>query len=311
MKLRSMIPSLTLALPVCQAQDGRFAPDLNFQEIRQMMEARHPVENFGTVPATDEPRIKVIIQYESRPAARPTKTRSSRVVGRNRSSLDLIGADVVEVTAAELEQLRNDPEVAYVSPDRELEGTLDIAMNVINYVPANDYANANGKPKGGGVAVAVLDSGINSAHKNLKDGNTTTVSRVLYSQSFIDSSTTDLQGHGTHVAGLIASTGNIAHTDPSQKLGMYAPSMDGNLVSLKVLDATGKSSDSVVISAINQAIALKGTYNIRVINISLGRAIKESYKTDPLCQAVEKAWKAGIVVVVAAGNFGRDNSAST
>ncbi len=257
-----MIPSLTLALAVCQAQDGRFAPDLNFQEIRQTMEARHRLENFGTVPATDEPRIKVIIQYESRPTARSIKTRSSRLVGRNRSSLDLIGADVVEVTAAELELLRSDPEVAYVSPDRELEGTLDIAMNVINYVPANDYANANGKPKGGGVAVAVLDSGINSAHKNLKDWNTTTVSRVLYSQSFIDSSTADLQGHGTHVAGLIASTGNISHTDTSQKLGMFAPSMDGNLVSLKVLDATGKSSDSVVISAINQAIALKGTYNI-------------------------------------------------
>ncbi len=87
--------------------------------------------------------------------------------------------------------------------------------------------------------------------------------------------------------------------------------MDGNLVSLKVLDGNGKSSDSVVIAAIDRAIALKTTYNIRVINLSLGRAIKESYKTDPLCQAVEKAWKAGIVVVVAAGNFGRDNTAAT
>jgi serine protease AprX len=37
----------------------------------------------------------------------------------------------------------------------------------------------------------------------------------------------------------------------------------------------------------------------------------ESYKQDPLCQAVEQAWKAGIVVVVAAGNYGRDDNAGT
>ena len=42
-----------------------------------------------------------------------------------------------------------------------------------------------------------------------------------------------------------------------------------------------------------------------MINLSLGRAVYESYKLDPLCQAVEKAWKTGIVVVVAAGNNGR------
>jgi len=53
---------------------------------------------------------------------------------------------------------------------------------------------------------------------------------------------------------------------------------------------------------------LKNVFNIRVINLSLGRPVYESYTQDPLCQAVEAAWKAGIVVVVAAGNDGRDNT---
>ena len=53
------------------------------------------------------------------------------------------------------------------------------------------------------------------------------------------------------------------------------------------------------------------TRNIRVINLSLGRPVYESYTLDPLCQAVEQAWKAGIVVVVAAGNEGRNNAANT
>jgi serine protease AprX len=67
----------------------------------------------------------------------------------------------------------------------------------------------------------------------------------------------------------------------------------------------------MVIAAIERAIALKNTYNIRVINLSLGRPVFESYTDDPLCQAVEAAWKAGIVVVVAAGNDGRNNSFGT
>ena len=66
-----------------------------------------------------------------------------------------------------------------------------------------------------------------------------------------------------------------------------------------------------MIAAIQQAISLKKKYNVRIINLSLGRSIYWSYKQDPLCQAVEKAWNAGIVVVVSAGNNGRDNSRST
>ena len=68
---------------------------------------------------------------------------------------------------------------------------------------------------------------------------------------------------------------------------------------------TEPGTDSQVIAAIQQAIALKNTYNIRVINMSLGRPVFESYTLDPVDQAVEAAWQAGIVVVCAAGNNGR------
>lgn len=81
-----------------------------------------------------------------------------------------------------------------------------------------------------------------------------------------------------------------------------------NIINLRVLDSNGQGTDSEVIAAIDTAIALKKTYNIRVINLSLGRPIYESYTQDPLCQAAEAAWRAGIVVVVAAGNDGRDNT---
>jgi serine protease AprX len=52
---------------------------------------------------------------------------------------------------------------------------------------------------------------------------------------------------------------------------------------------------------------IKNQYHIRVIKLSLGRPVPSSYVMDPLCQAVQQAWQAGIVVVVAAGNGRRDN----
>src|SRR5258706_3021760 len=84
-----------------------------------------------------------------------------------------------------------------------------------------------------------------------------------------------------------------------------------NLIHLRWLEQYGMGTDSQTIAAIQRAIALKSTYNIRVINLSLGRGVWESYTLDPLCQAVESAWKAGIVVVVAGFNSGRDNSMAT
>ena len=76
------------------------------------------------------------------------------------------------------------------------------------------------------------------------------------------------------------------------------------LFGLKVLDANGAGRTSDVISAIEFATANKTRLGIDVINLSLGHPIYEPAATDPLVQAVEAAVRAGIVVVVSAGNFG-------
>jgi serine protease AprX len=84
-----------------------------------------------------------------------------------------------------------------------------------------------------------------------------------------------------------------------------------NLIDVRVLNSQGIGTVSSVIAGINWAIQNKTSYNIRVMNLSLGTAITQSYKTDPLCQAVGKAVDAGIVVVVAAGNWGKDSYGNT
>src|SRR6185503_10737341 len=80
-----------------------------------------------------------------------------------------------------------------------------------------------------------------------------------------------------------------------------------NLVDVRVLDENGAGTVSTVLAGIEWVIANKQRYNIRVINLSLGGGVTQSYKTDPLCQAVERAVQAGIVVVCAAGNYGKDD----
>ncbi len=78
-----------------------------------------------------------------------------------------------------------------------------------------------------------------------------------------------------------------------------------NLVSVRVLDSQGQGTVSDIIAGLQWCVGNKNTYKIRVINLSLGHPVGESYTTDPLCQAAEAAYKAGIVVVCAAGNDGR------
>ena len=71
-----------------------------------------------------------------------------------------------------------------------------------------------------------------------------------------------------------------------------------------MLDNGGTGSTSDVISAIEFAIANKAALGIDILNLSLGHPVFESAKTDPLVQAVEAASRAGILVVVSAGNVG-------
>jgi len=196
--------------------------------------------------------------------------------------------------------LSNQSNVVYISKDRTLTPFLSNAAAAIN-APVAWKSNYTGA----GIGVALIDSGVN-AHLDLYTMSLLPVSRVVYSQSFVpgNSSASDQYGHGTHIAGLIAGDG-LSSTGPLFSHSFKGIAPNANIVNLRVLDANGTATDSTVISAIDKAISLKSRYNIRVINLSLGRGVFESYKLDPLCQAVEKAWKSGIVVVVAAGNNGR------
>lgn len=155
---------------------------------------------------------------------------------------------------------------------------------------------------GAGIGVAVIDSGVTSWHNDLADVNAPGTQRVDRFVDFIDGQTSpsDGYGHGTHVAGIIA--GNGADSGGA-RVGI-AP--NARLVVLKVLDAEGRGRISDVIAAVDYAVTHRQEFNIRVINMSIGASVHESYNTDMLTVAAKRAVEAGIVVVASAGNRGRN-----
>jgi len=245
--------------------------------------------------------VRVIVQY-AQPPASASLLNIPLLGGLLNQVLGILNAIVSIIPASTLPTLANDPNVIYISPDRPLTSLLDYSAQAVN-AGAAWHANRTGS----GVTVAIIDSGIDASPDLALLG---LLPRVVYSQDFVGGKGADQYGHGTHVAGIVAANGAGSKClSCTRSFVGIAP--NATLVNLRVLDANGQGSDSQVIAAIERAIALKKQYNIRVINLSLGRPIYESYRQDPLCLAVEAAWKAGIVVVVAAGNDGRDNSVGT
>ena len=160
----------------------------------------------------------------------------------------------------------------------------------------------DGGPNGGGVTVAIIDSGV-SANTDLDS------TRLVGWKDFVNGRKTpyDDAGHGTFVAGLIAGDGtaSVPREDggvASVQFRGVAP--DADVVGIKVLDHTGQGRASHLIAGIFWAIAHKDEYGIDVLNISVGGNPVSSIKHDPVARAVEIAWQHGIVVVCAAGNEG-------
>ena len=160
--------------------------------------------------------------------------------------------------------------------------------------------------RGAGVGIAVIDTGVNAADPDLQsaDGGN---SRVVHFRDYVGGLTTayDDNGHGTHVAGIIAGNGVQSN---GQSSGM-AP--DAPLISIKVLDRTGRGNVGDVIDALAWCVENRDTYAIRIVNLSLGHDAMESYQTDPLCNAVRQCVANGIAVVCSAGNKGKDPQGNT
>lgn len=226
---------LLLAAQTTFAQSGKFAPDLAPSVTR----AKQGLAGKETV--------QVIVQYKQTPQSEQ-EGRVQRLGANLNRRLGVVKGIALTIPVSALPALEADPEIASVSIDHPLKGMDDYTNAAMN-VSAAWNAGYNGA----GIGVAVIDSGINDTHPDLWDSNER-YSRVVYHQDFTGTGTRnfagrvvyDLYGHGTHVAGIIGGNGYLSN-------GNYAgvaPAV--TLIDLKVLNAQGAGTDSMVIAAIDR-----------------------------------------------------------
>ena len=225
----------------------------------------------------------------------PAVTKALSANGEALRVFSTINALLAKVPVAALEGLSRNPFVESISSDAVVVATQT----------STTYSTVRGtlglpvqSPTGYGVGVAIIDSGIETS----SEFGSRITAFYDFTKSGNSASPSDEYGHGTHVAGLIAGSGDLS----AQHYRGVAPK--ARLIGLKVLDQNGAGYTSNVIDAITYATKHKSRLGIDIINLSLGHPILESTATDPLVQAVEAAVRAGIVVVAAAGNVGVSKS---
>jgi len=241
-------------------------------------------------------RSRFIVSFAHGTSSQSAAPLVSLLGGTVKRSLPLLNAKVIDLPNAALEALVADPSVARVSVDRRVVGSMERTGATIGAAAVRQELGLDGT----GVGIAVIDSGIAAWHDDL--ASAAGGQRVTQFVDLVNGWQTsyDDYGHGTHVAGIIAGNGfdsNGARTG-------IAPG--ANLVVLKVLDDSGAGYVSDVIAALDYVVAHKDELNIRVVNLSIATPVYESYNTDPLTLAAKRAVDAGIVVVAAAGNRGRN-----
>lgn len=189
-----------------------------------------------------------------------------------------------------IERLRRRPDVEYAQPNyvyRALFTPNDPYFGSQWNLPAVHAPEAWDITQGSAaVKVGVVDTGVDCGHPDLQGQCAAQANYVNYYPGPIQ----DDNGHGTHVAGIIAARTNNG-------VGVAGVASGVRLVALKALDSMGSGDTTTVVQAIRDAALVYGT---RIINLSLGGT-----NDDPtLRDAINGAYAAGALIVAAAGNSG-------
>ncbi|MET8942074.1 S8 family serine peptidase [Streptomyces sp. NPDC004542] len=237
--------------------------------------------------------LKVIVGYKGAATAAKSDVRDA---GTLRHSLKTLNADAVQTPAKDAPELWD----AVTDGARTASGIAHVWLDGVRKASDDTSGPQIGAPTawaagytGKGVKIAVLDTGVDTTHPDLKD-------QVIESKNFSAAAdTTDHFGHGTHVASIAAGTG-------AKSKGKYkgvAP--DAKVLNGKVLDDSGFGDDSGILAGMEWA-AQQGA---DVVNLSLGGY--DTPEVDPLEAEVDKlSTEKGVLFAIAAGNEGPESIGS-
>jgi len=273
--------------------------------------------------STDMPAPLVAVIVEELPGAGDAPERLvARLGGHVQQQLPIINGFRASVPEAGLEWFSTSNGVARVTRDSQLqlqgggwEAYNPFSTNGSMFTIATDITGADAMWSAGytgeGVTVALIDSGVVPVNGLTRSGKVINGLDISFESQAANLRYLDTYGHGTHMAGIIAGKDDgaaavVTRGDANNFLGM-AP--DASILNVKVADSNGAVDVSQVIAAIAWVVQHRDDngMNVRVLNLSFGTNGTQAARLDPLAQAVEVAWKNGIVVVVAAGNDGNSH----
>jgi subtilisin family serine protease len=269
--------------------DRTYKGDKVAPDLREMMQ-KNP---------TGKKRVDVILQTKNaddpnlRSFMRENKIKIENRIGDS----DTL---VANLPLGEVEALSDSGMVNSISPDRPMRTFGHIEKTTGTDLIRNQAAGTSTKTDGTGIGIAILDSGVYSSHNAFKDGNGS--SRIVYSKNFVDNETTteDNYGHGTHVAGLALSNASI---NSSAYKGIAT---NAKIINLRVLNSYGVGKTSWLLAALDWIKLNHQTYNIKVVNASVGAPAIDAYFNSAICNKVYELTTLGIVVIAAAGNNGKN-----
>jgi len=205
---------------------------------------------------------------------------------------DALNGYAANIPAGNLNDVRQDPRVSFVSADRKVHATAQSTPTGVDRIQGDASSTLSGNGSGSvNTAVAIIDTGIDRDHPDLNVvGGINCSSGRTYD---------DGNGHGTHVAGTVA-----AKDDANGVVGM-APG--ARLYAARVLNNNGSGSWSSVVCGIDWVTANAGSLGIKVANMSLGGSGSDdgncgNSNNDALHKAICKSVAKGVTYVVAAGN---------
>ena len=248
-------------------------------------------------PALGSDRAMVIVRFAPGGSEHELHARAGAFPVRAR--WHVIDALAASLTGAQRARLARDPLVRSIEPERTFHIDASTARASYGVTKAATDFGVTGDRDGFShyfsrtdVVVCVIDTGIDSSHVDLDQG------QVIGWRDFVNGRAApyDDNGHGTHVSSILAGQG-----DANAAYRGVAPG--AALVGVKAMNSTGAGTTSAIISAVQWCIDKKATYNIRIINMSLGSAGSSS-GTDAISAVVNAAAGHGILPVVAAGNEG-------
>ncbi|MFB9346057.1 S8 family serine peptidase [Streptomyces heliomycini] len=243
--------------------------------------------NKATIRGSQKRGLKVIVGY--RGAAQAAKA-DVRDAGTVRRTLKTLNADAVQTPHEDAPELWD----AVTNGDRTASGIAHVWLDGVRKASLDTSVAQIGTPKawaagydGKGVRIAVLDTGVDATHPDLKG-------QVTASKNFSPAATAgDKVGHGTHVASIAAGTG-------ARSKGAYKGVAPGaKILNGKVLDDAGYGDDSGILAGMEWAAA----QGADIVNMSLGGG--DTPEVDPLEAAVDKlSAEKGVLFAIAAGNEG-------